>query len=481
MRLSAFAPSRRRLLAGMGAAMIPAWALAAGPVSPLMQTLSAYMSAASRRPLPREVRENTAQHILDTLAAMISGATLAPGQFDLRFARDYQDGKSCTVVGSMLLCGPMEAALVNALLAHSDETDDSHPASESHPGAPVVAAALAAGERFSVSGEAFLRAVTLGYDIGPRFAATLGKLEYMAASHRSTHALSGIFGATAAAGSAAGLNESQMRWLLSYAAQQSSGLASWQRDIDHIEKAFDFAGMAARDGVTAALMVHDGATGVDDILSGADSFFQAFAPMHDPAMVVDGLGERYEVTRTSIKKWTVGSPIQAPLDAMERLLPKIPSAAQVKAVTVKVAAGEATIVDNRFLPDICLQHMLAVMLVDRTVTFKSAHDVARMKDPAILRERAKITLVHDEDLQRLLPARVAIVEISMADGAKISERIMSVKGTAQNPMSSVEVVAKARDLIEPVLGAAKFTALVERIFNLDKVASISQLRQLLQA
>jgi len=472
--------SRRSILTGLAAILLPAPASAADPVSPMMETISRYMSGAAARPLPQDVREKTAQHILDTLAAMISGSVLPPGRFSLRFARDVQDGRSCTIAASRLLCGPADAALVNAMLAHSDETDDSDPRSESHPGSAVVAATLAAGERFAVSGEAFLRAVTLGYDIGPRIGATLGKIEYMVSRHRSTHALSGVFGAAAAAGSVAGLDAKQMRWLLSYTSQQASGLASWQRDTDHIEKAFDFAGMAARNGVTAALLVRDGATGVDDIFSGADNFFQAFGPIHDPTNLIAGLGDDFEVTRTTIKKWTVGSPIQAPLDALERLLSKIGSPQQIKTVTVKVAAGEATIVDNRFVPDICLQHILAVMLVDGTVSFKSAHDVPRMKDPAVLRERAKIRLIHDMDLQQLMPQRVAVVQITLGDGRELEERVTSVKGTASNPMSHEEVVAKARDLIEPLLGRKKFADLVERVFSLDKVASIITLRPLLQ-
>src|SRR6202022_3111863 len=141
-----------------------------------------------------------------------------------------------------------------------------------------------------------------------------------AKDHRSSHRIAGSYGSAAAAGCAANLNAQQMRWLLSYTAQQASGTAAWQRDTDHIEKAFDFAGMPARNGVTSALLVQAGGTGVEDILSGADNFFQAFIPKNEPAMVIDKLGERYEITRTDIKKWTVGAPIQAPLDALEILL-----------------------------------------------------------------------------------------------------------------------------------------------------------------
>ena len=82
---------------------------------------------------------------------------------------------------------------------------------------------------------------------------------------------------------------------------------------------------------------------------------------------------------------------------------------------MRVAAAEATIVDNREIPDICLQHMIAVMLVDGTVSFKSAHDVPRMKDPAVLAERAKVRFVHDEELERLMPRREAIVEVTLTE------------------------------------------------------------------
>ena len=248
-----------------------------------------------------------------------------------------------------------------------------------------------------------------------------------------------------------------MRWLLSYTAQQASGTAAWQRDTDHIEKAFDFAGMPARNGVTSALLVQAGGTGVGDIFSGADNFFDAFMPKNDPAMVIDKLGERYEITRTNIKKWTVGSPIQAPLDALEILLKQHKfQPDQVKQIVVRAATNEAKIVDNREIPDICLQHMIAVMLIDKTASFKSAHDTARMKDPEILRQRAKVQLVGDEELEKLMPRRVGIVEVTLNDGMRFSERVDNVRGTFENPMPRDEVIAKARDLITPVLGAATF-------------------------
>ena len=90
--------------------------------------------------------------------------------------------------------------------------------------------------------------MSLGYDVGARVLTALrpGVFE----THKSTHSIGGIFGSGAAAGCAASLNAQQMRWLLDYTAQQSSGILAWRRDTDHIEKAFVFGGMPARNGVT---------------------------------------------------------------------------------------------------------------------------------------------------------------------------------------------------------------------------------------
>ncbi len=445
-----------------------------------MAALSSYMSEAAARALPDEVIEATKQHILDTFAAMISGSELPPGRAAMQFAHTYGGEKVATVAGTKLLCGPIEAALTNGMLAHSDETDDSHAASFSHPGCAVVPAALALAEKFGIAGMHFLRAVTLGYDIGPRVTMTLGGRE-LTAGHKSSHSIAGVFGAAAAGACAAHLDARQMRWVLDYAAQQSSGIAAWQRDTEHIEKAFAFGGMPARNGATAALLVQSGWTGVDDILSGPDNFLLANAAKADPTVLIEKLGERYEVTRTNFKKWTVGSPIQAALDALELLQKRHPfEADQVRQVIVRLAVREAAIVNNREMPDICLQHMMAVMLLDKTASFRSAHDKPRMLDAAVLRQRAKVQLVPDETLEKRLPQREAIVEVTLADGAHLSEHVEAVRGTPENPMTREEVVAKCRDLIAPVLGEAVCTGLVANVMELEKVKDVRELRPWLQ-
>src|ERR1700724_130436 len=396
----------------------------ASGTGPEMNELSAYMSAAGTRALPAEAADHAKHHLLDTLAAMISGSQLLPGQAALRYAIAHAGKGAATIVGSTLTAGPGDAALANGVMAHADETDDSHNASRSHPGCAVVPAALATGEELGIDGARFLRAVTLGYAVGTRVVTAMGGAEFSYASSLSTHSTAGTFGAAAAAACAAGLDARQMRWALDYTAQQSSGIIAWRRDTDHIEKAFVFAGMPARNGVPAALLVKSGWNGVDDIFSGADNFFAAYAPKAQPDRLAEKLGERYEIAQTDIKKWTVGSPIQGPLDGIEAIRNKKPfEADQVKRLTVRLAPSVAKVVDNRDIPDICLQQMVAVMLLDKTVSFHGAHDKPRMQDQAILRERGKVNLVYDEELAKLLPVRITVVEIELTDGSLLTERV----------------------------------------------------------
>src|SRR6266478_2452364 len=456
-----------------------AWAAAqdgSPGISPGMAKLSAYMAEARNRALPDNAVQETKHHILDTIAAMVSGSELPPGRMAIKFAQDYGGEKIATVVASQILCGPIEAAIANGMLAHSDETDDDFTTGGGHPGCAVVPAALASGERFGISGTHFLRAVALGYDIAMRAMRTVGP------GMKETHNLVGTMGATAAAGCVASLNSQQMRWLLDYAAQQAgAGIGTWRRDTDHISKGFLFGAMGARNGVNAALVVHTGWTGVNDVLSGPNNFVESLNPKADPKGMIDQLGERYGVVQTTLKKWTTGGPIQAPLDALENLRKRQPFAAdQVKQVVVRAATSAAYTVNNRDMPDICLQHLVAVMPVDKTVSFRAAHDKARMQDPAILRERAKVQLVPDEELEKLIPVRVAVVEVTLTDGTRLSERVEHVRGTPENSMSRDEVIAKARELMTPVLGGTICSKLIERVLELQNVKDIRELRPLLQ-
>src|ERR1700686_5837295 len=460
------------------AAFLPRWASAAQEISPVMAKLSEYMAGARDSELPEKVVQDAKFHILDTVAAMVSGSELPPGRDAIQFARTYGGGqKVATVVASKTLCGPMDAAFANGELAHADESDDDYTSGGAHPGCADVPATLALGEQFEISGTHLLRAVTLGYDIGMRVYKTL-KGGVLA----ETHNLVGTMGAAAASGWVSGLDVQQMRWLLDYAMQQAgAGIGTWRDDTEHIEKGFLFGAMGARNGVTAALLVRSGWTGVNDALSGPQNFVKSYAPKADPAKLIEDLGKRFEVSLTSLKDWTTGGPILSILDAIVNLRKQRSfEANDVRHVVVRSATSQAERVNNREMPDINVQYLVAVMLIDKTVSFHAAHDKARMQDPAILREEAKVELIGDEELERLLPTRVGVVEVELTDGAHLTERVENARGTPENPMTREEVVAKAQGLMTPVLGAVTTTKLIDRLLDIESIKNIRELRPLLQ-
>jgi 2-methylcitrate dehydratase PrpD len=229
-------------------------------------------------------------------------------------------------------------------------------------------------------------------------------------------------------------------------------------------------------------MVAAGFTAVDDPLAGSHNLFTALGAAPAPDTLIAELGSRYEIMHASIKKWCVGSPIQAALDALTLLMAEHRLRAdEARRMVVDMPDDRLHIVDNRTIPDICLQHLLAVTLADGTLTFASAHDYARMQDPAVLALRARIEVVPSAELTAAVPARQAIVTIETDDGRSLRHRTYAVRGTPDNPMGRDEVATKTRDLVVPIIGAERAEKLIAAVGSLENLGDVTQLRPLLQA
>ena len=160
------------------------------------------MAAARQQALPPDVVREAKHRILDTLAAMISGARLKPGEMATRFARAQGGTPDASIVTTDIRTSVINAALVNAMFAHADETDDFEPVTKAHPGCSAVPAALAVGERENATGAELIRAVVLGYDLGCRWLQALGP-NHVRATHRSAEGVSATMGAIEAAAATA--------------------------------------------------------------------------------------------------------------------------------------------------------------------------------------------------------------------------------------------------------------------------------------
>jgi 2-methylcitrate dehydratase PrpD len=438
------------------------------------------MATARTQMLPPDVARETKHRILDTIAAMVSGATLKPGEMAIRFARAEGGTPEASILTTNIRTSAVTAALVNGMFAHADETDDFEPITKAHPGCAVVPAALAMGERVDATGQDLVNAVALGYDICCRWLMALGP-SHVRATHRSAEGVSATMGAAAAAASIARLDQSGMRYALSYAVQQVSGVWSWERDLEHVEKAFDFSGMGARNGVTAALMAQLGFTGVADVLEGEHNAFEAHSTQPRPEEMARDLGERFFAAETAIKTYSVGYPVQAALDAFLTLRREHAlSAENVDRIVATLPEDGARIVDDRSMPDVNLQYLIAVALIDGALSFDASHSYERMKDARVLDVKKRVQLVADRALMDPAAPRSARVEVRLRDGRSVTHFTRHAPGTKENPLDTAAVSEKARSLMAPVLGRQRTDTVIERVIGLERVVGLRGFVQLLR-
>ena len=447
-------------------------------ISPLARDLSEYIARAIRKPLPREVAARATLHLVDTFAAMVSGSRLDPGRAALAYVRTLGGRREAGVVGTRLVTSAAQAALANGMFGHADETDDTHPPSLTHPGTSVVPAALALGERNRLPGRIVLRAIVLGYDICARVLLALRPMPFLRSGHHAG-AFGQLFGAAAAAAALLKLDARRVRYALSYTAQQASGLYTMFRDPGHIEKAYAMGGMPAHNGTAAALMAASGFTGVEDAFSGERDFFYTFARDADKSQLTEGLGSYYEILRGGIKRWPVGGPIQGPLAVLSEMIARHRFGADdVAELVARLPDKELEIVNDRPMPDISVQHLLAVMLIDGTITFASAHDFRRMRDPRVLDAKHRIRAVGDPSLTDEQRRWRCVMSVKLKDGRTLTHQTMAAKGSFENPLARADEDEKARDLIAPVLGAKRCEQLLAALWDFEKLADVRALRKL---
>ena len=441
----------------------------------ITRILAEHMAATHARVLSETVRDAAIHHLVDTIAAMISGGTIGAGHGAVACARAFAGVGHSSVVGTDLVTSAENAALANGMLAHADESDDSHGLSVTHPGCSVIPAALAIGEARATSGQAFLRAIVAGYDIGTRVAMALGGGGFMERYHHCS--FGGIFGATAASAALLKLDAAGCARALTFAVHLASGSTCWIRDPAHVEKGFVFGGLPAHSGVKAALLAEVAIATSSEPLEGVPGMFSGYAETANPALAIEALGERFEVTRTAIKKWCVGSPAQAALDSIQSMLLEHRFAAEDVAEILVTLPQRRVLIVNSGVSNLNLSHLLSIFIIDGGATFASVHDHARMDDPEVLRLRDRIRIEPRPGAGR---RDHAVITLTLRDGRVLERKPQTVRGQPDDPMSTAEVMAKAEGLIEPVLGAGKTRDLLGALQAVENLPDLRALRPMLR-
>ncbi len=443
-----------------------------------MREVSSYIAETPNRKLPADIAERAKLHLVDTFAAMLSGSRLLPGKRGIAYIKQFGADREAGVIGTRIVTSTLNAALANGMCGHADETDDTHPATRTHPGTSVIPAALAITERDQLSGRLFLRSMVIGYEICARSMLVIKAMPLMRTGHHAG-ARGQLFGAAAAAAALLRLNANQVRYVLSYCAQQASGLYTLLRDTQHIEKSYTMGGMPAQHGLAAALMVKSGFTGVEDVFSGDWNYISTYSADPDHDALTRGLGREFEIMHGGIKRWSAGAPVQGPLHVMYDMLREHRfKADDVEKLVVRIPERELKVVNRQKMSDISLQYLLAVMLIDGTVTFAAAHTTRRMNDPRIKKMRARIDAVGDATLTDPLRRWRSIIEITLKDGRVLTGQTLAAKGTFENPLSRQEVEEKALDLMAPIISKQRSLKLMAALFDIERLKNVRDLRKL---
>lgn len=478
------------LLAATPAALSGALATAATPAeqstsnAPQQVTpaLAAYIAGSRTANIPEAHRELARQHILDTLASIVACRDLEPSVLARKFAIAQSGTVSrngATILGTKEQAALVDAVFASAMTGHGAEINDFIPSAFVQPGPAIVSAALALAETRGGSGDALVRAVVIGYELAGRVPKALG-IRNLRDAGIANHGVGPVFGTAAASASMLGIARDRISDLLTFSAQQASGSWQWLMDVEHIEKAFVFAGMGARNGLHAALMVEAGFRGVRDAFDHPDGWLRAGAFAKGdakPGYLIEKLGERSELPETAFKRYPVGGPTQPAVHGLLQMLPKI-DRNNVQSVRIEMP-GRWQAFRDAAMPALNLRYLSSIILLDGKLDFVAAQSLERMGNDAKVRAlMERVTIVHDPAQEaapgqpRTESARVFVVENG---GKKHEIYVPYVVGFPSHPMSREEVESKALELMSPRLGAARAKQVVERVRTLEQLQKASEL------
>jgi 2-methylcitrate dehydratase PrpD len=385
----------------------------------------------------------------------------------------FAGAPQATVLGRRERFDILHAALANGTSSHTFDFDDTHLKTIIHPTGPVASALLALAEHTSVTGEEFIHAFVLGTEVECRIGNAVYPSHYDVGWHITGTA--GVFGAAAGAGRLLRLDEQQLAWALGIAATQSSGLREMFGSMSkplHV-------GLAARNGLAAALLARQGFTSAAQPIEGRRGFAHVLATERDFSKITDGLGETWELDANSYKPFACGVVIHPAIDGCIQLRAEHELApASIEAIELDVhplvleLTGKKTPrtgLEGKF----SVYHSCAVAIIDGAAG-EAQYSDARVSDPAVVRLRDRVTARVDAALAE----DAAVVRIRRTDGEMLERRVEHALGSRERPMSDADLEAKCRGLCASVLDASAVDALVAACWSLERSADAGKIAQL---
>lgn len=452
-------------------------------VPPVTERLARFAATLRFEDLPTEVMERAKLLFADLAGIMVRAQSLDSTVSLMAALRELgQAGGEARVLGSAEAWTPQAAALIGGAAAHSLDFDDTHAASQLHPGAPVIPAALAAAQMVGASTRELIAGIVAGYEVMIRVALGLPTLLHSQRGYHAT-ATTGVFGAAAAAGRVLRLTADQMAHAYGSALSASAGTGqfvvngAWTKRF-HV-------GNAAANGLLAAVLASHGYTGATQAFEGKEGFFKVYSPAPQPEAAVQGLGTQWEILQSGLKPYPCCRGIHAPLDAVFALQRERAIAmADIESVRVGMArrsvyvVGEPqarrrdpqNVVDCQFSTHLCL----AIALKHQRMGWDDYEPA--LKDAEIRALMQRIDVHEDAECEAAFPkAFSAVVDIRLKGGETRRQFIHQPRGEPQTMLSPEELRAKFALLVGPSLGPRGEAAFFDAIQSMDQSQPVADL------
>jgi 2-methylcitrate dehydratase PrpD len=451
----------------------------AGPT----RTLARFVSGIRYRALPKPVVERAKDLVLDHVGVSIVGAQL-PWTQRVR-AVVLADGRGDSTLYGGGRVSPRNAALANGAAGHAIEFDDTHDESLGHPGCVVIPAALALAEARDASGRDFLTAMVAGYEAQCRVGSPLGRPLIERGMHPT--ATCGVFGSAAAAGHLLGLREDALVSAFGSAISMASGVMQFSEDPAGTMIKRLHGGLPAERGLLAALLASSGYSGPRQSIEGKYGFAAVLAAASaNLDRITDGLGERFEIERISVKLYPCCKQFHSLIEAVAECRAKERfGAADIAAIE---PFGPRAMIDThmeyRPASTMSAQYSLpyttaVALLLDPTDPESFEASARARKDVLALVDLVKP--VQDEALQAHYPRRFpGGIRLRLRDGRQVEASVLDSRSSPERPITHEDVQRKFLSLTASLLSPARQQRIIERVATLER-GSVRDLAALLRA
>ncbi len=452
----------------------------------LTEAIASFAHKLTFNSLPTGVVIEAKYRVLDFLGNTLAARNEPSSHIVLDWVLGQNSNPDSSIIAHGSKVASHYAALVNGVMGHSLELDDSLPAVV-HPGVVVLPPSLALAEREKVDGRTLITAVVLGYEVACRIGSAATPIGVLQDKGFHPTGVNGVFGATISASKILGLSEEQIATAMGIAGSLSSGLLECTRDGTWTKRLHP--GWAAHNGILAAELAAKGYTAPHLILEGRLGYLHAFVgESSTPLAIVERLGESFQIAKPGYKPYACCKACHAPINAVLKMLegrrinPK-----QIENVEVRMQRVPYLLTaeprERKYYPETTVDAQFSVFFSIATTILRGkpplwdAFSEANIRDAETLALAKRVTAMVDPELEKLYAGSIAkgiqdaIVTITMDDGRVLKER--NSQDFDHPPLGSIE--DKFRICAASVLEEDQLDDVLEKIKNLERLDNIIQL------